>query len=100
MRSCRVVLEDLAIDEVAVDTAYADLFVVVREGDEEPGPSDWEATVRTSGRQHLRPGRYVLRATTLEGHPIEGAALLRFSDGQRHLFRGDGRLAGVALVVG
>jgi len=37
MRSWRVVLEDLAIDEETVDTSYVDLFVVVREGDEVPG---------------------------------------------------------------
>jgi hypothetical protein len=99
MRSWRVLIEGLAIDEEVVDTSYADLFVVVREGDLEPGPNDWEATVRTAARRHLRPGRYALRATTADGHPVEGAALLRFSDGHRHLFRGDSPLAGVAVVV-
>ena len=33
MRSWRVVIEAVAIDEVDVDTSYADLFLVVREGD-------------------------------------------------------------------
>jgi hypothetical protein len=99
VRSWRVLIEGLAIDEVLVDTSYADLFLVVREGDDQPGPSDWEATVRTADRTHLRPGRYDLRATTADGHPVAGPALLRFSDGHRHLFRGDGPLAGVAVVV-
>lgn len=99
MRSWRVLVEAIAIDDQEVFTAYADLFLVVREGADEPGPNDWEATVRTSDRTHLRPGRHELRATTAEGHEVAGSALLRFSDGHQHLFRGDGPLAGAAVVT-
>ena len=99
MRSCRVLLRELAIDDVHVDAGYADLFVVRREGDEQPGPSDWEATVRTDLRQHLPPGRHELRAITNDDQELRGEALLRFSDGHRHLFRADGHLDGGAAVV-
>jgi hypothetical protein len=99
VQSWRVLLQDVAIDEVGITTDYADLFVVVREGSEGAGPNDWEATVRTAERQHLRPGRYALRATTADDIPVAGAALLRFSDGHRHLFRGDGDLEGVDAVT-
>jgi hypothetical protein len=94
-----VVLRELAIDDVSVDVGYADLFLVVREGEPEPGPTDWEATVRTELRQHLPPGRHQLRAVTRDDLEVIGDAVLRFSDGHRHLFRGDGHLAGVAAVV-
>jgi hypothetical protein len=100
MRSWRVVLEHVAIDDVGVDTDYADLFLVVREGTDGPGPNDWEATVRTAARHHLRPGRYVLQATTADQVDVSGAAVLRFSDGRRHLFRGDGDLTGAEGVTG
>ena len=99
MRSWRVLVEELAIDDVVVPTSYADVFLVVREGAAEPGPNDWEATARTPERTHLRPGRYALRARTAEGHEVAGAALLRFSDGHQHLFHGDGPLEGGALVA-
>jgi hypothetical protein len=99
MRSCRVLVEELTIDEVAVPANYADVFLVVRDGEDAPGPSDWEATIRTPDRTHLQPGRHDLRATTFEGHEVAGTALLRFSDGHQHLFRGDGPLAGGAVVV-
>ena len=99
MRSWRVLLRELAIDDVTVEVAYADVFVVLREGDAEPGPSDWEATIRTDLRQRLPPGRHELRAVTADDLDLRGHALLRFSDGHQHLFRGDGPLAGAATVV-
>jgi hypothetical protein len=94
-----VLLQDVAIDEVGVAVDYADLFLVVREGDEAPGPNDWEATVRTSDRQHIKPGRYALSGTTADDIAVAGPALLRFSDGHQHLFRGDGALAGADAVT-
>jgi hypothetical protein len=94
MRSWRLLASGLAINEVDVEVAYADVFVVLREGDERPGPTDWEATVRTSDRQRFGPGTYELRVATPDGHTLEGHAVLRFSDGHRHLFRGDGHLGG------
>lgn len=99
MRSWRVTMRQLSIDDVDVDASYADLFLVVREGEDGPGPTDWEATVRTDARQHLRPGRYELRAVTGDDVEVRGPALLRFSDGHQHLFRGDGPLAGAADVA-
>lgn len=99
MRSWRVVITNVAINEVAIEVSYADVFVVLREGDERPGPNDWEATVRTPDRQHFQPGTYELRADTLDDIAISGHAVLRFSDGQHHHFRGDGELGGVDAVV-
>lgn len=99
MRSWRVLATGVAINEVEVGIAYADVFVVLREGDERPGPNDWEATVRTAGREHIRPGTYELRVDTADGHRLSGHAVLRFSDGHQHLFRGDGELGGVDAVV-
>ncbi|HEX6570358.1 MAG TPA: hypothetical protein VF015_14405 [Acidimicrobiales bacterium] len=106
MRSTRVLLDRLSAGavggaedgaEVVLDAdaiTYADVFVVVREGESGPGPNDWEVTLETCRDQHLRPGEHDLRLETLDGSRLSGRALLRFSDGTRHLFRGDGRLTG------
>jgi hypothetical protein len=85
--------------EVTFDSdaiTYADVFVVVREGESGPGPNDWEVTLQTCGEQHLRAGEHDLRLEVMDGSVMSGRALLRFSDGTRHLFRGDGRLTGFA----
>ncbi len=68
-------------------------------GDARPGPNDWEATVRTADRQHLPPGTYELRVGTPDGHELCGHAVLRYSDGAQHLFRGDGELGGVDAAL-
>lgn len=99
MRSWRLLASELAINEIDVDVAYADVFVVLREGEDEPGPTDWEATVRTADRHQIGPGTYELRVETSGGHTLSGHALLRFSDGHRHLFRGDGHLGGVEAAL-
>jgi hypothetical protein len=99
VQSWRLLASAIAVDEVHVEVSYADLFVVLREGDTRPGPNDWEATVRTTERQHLRPGTYGLRVHTPDGLELHGRAVLRFSDGHQHLFRGDGDLGGVDAVV-
>lgn len=99
MRSWRLLASSLAINEIAVDVAYADLFVVVREGEERPGNNDWEATVRTTERQELLPGTYELRVETPDGHVLSGHAMVRFTDGYQHLFRGDGELGGVDAAL-
>ena len=98
MRSCRVQLREVSIDDVAVDARYADVFVVLREGELEPGPNDWEATLRTD-LLHLPPGRHELRATTGDDQLVRGEAVLRYSDGHQHHFRGDGHLEGGSAVV-
>ena len=64
MRSWRLLLDGVAINEVDVEVSYADMFVVLRDGDDEPGPNDWEATLRTPERQHFPPGTYELRGAT------------------------------------
>lgn len=99
MRSWRLLASALAINEVEVTIAYADVFVVLREGDDRPGPNDWEATVHTSERHHLPPGTYELRVATPDDVVLRGHAVLRFSDGHQHLFRGDGELGGVDAAV-
>jgi hypothetical protein len=99
MRSWRLLLSAVAINEIRVEADYADLFVVLREGDDCPGPNDWEATVRTSQRQHFPPGTYELRGDTPDEQSLSGHAILRFSDGHQHHFRGDGHLGGVEGVV-
>jgi hypothetical protein len=92
-------ISELSIDDVAVEVTYADVFLVLREGDLEPGPSDWEANIRTGLRHRLPPGRHELRAVTADEVELRGYALLRFSDGHQHLFRGDGHLAGGSDVL-
>src|SRR3546814_13385810 len=99
MRSWRLLLQRVAINEVAVEVAYADVFVVLREGDERPGPNDWEATVRTSDRQHFPPGTYELSAETLDDISLSGHAVLRYTAGHHHTFRADGDPGGVAAPV-
>ena len=99
MRSWRLLASALAINEVDVEADYADLFVVLRDGDERPGPNDWEATVTTAERQHIRPGTYELRVDTPDGLVLSGHAILRFTDGHRHLFRGDGELGGIDAAL-
>jgi hypothetical protein len=87
--------QDGAATDLDADAlAYADVFVVVREGESGPGPNDWEVTLQTAGDHHLVPGEHDLRIEAMDGTVLTGRALLRFSDGTRHLFRGDGRLTG------
>jgi hypothetical protein len=84
----------LLVDGDLLALGYADVFVVVREGETRPGPNDWEVTVRTPGTHRLEPGEHVLELEPLDGTSLSGRALLRFSDGRQHLFRGDGDLVG------
>ncbi|HKY68684.1 MAG TPA: hypothetical protein VJM49_20020 [Acidimicrobiales bacterium] len=112
MRSTRVLVEQITAGvvggpddgaEVTFDPdaiTYADVFVVVREGEAGPGPNDWEVTLQTCGDHHLLPGEHVLVIDAADGTHLRGRALLRFSDGTRHLFRGDGRLSGFVADPG
>jgi hypothetical protein len=99
VQSWRVLLSELSVDGVLVELDYADLFVVVREGADGPADTDWELNLTSRERVHLEPGRHPLHAWSADGHVVEGDAVLRFSDGRRHLFRGDGTLAGVADLL-
>lgn len=97
MRSTRRRLEAVSVGSEVIEgeaAAYADVFVVVRDDHALPGPSDWEVTLRTGSDHPLVPGRYVLRLDAADGSVMCGAAVLRYSDGRRHLFRGDGDLVG------
>jgi hypothetical protein len=48
---------------------------------------------------HLEPGRHVLHLHSADGFVLTGDAALRYSDGRRHLFRGDGMLDGVTNLL-
>lgn len=89
-----MLVERMSVGDDDVPVHYADLFVVVREGETGPGPNDWEVTLRTTGPRHLRPGEHDLRLEAADGSLVRGRALLRYSDGSRHLFRGDSELIG------
>lgn len=89
-----MLLEKLVVNGQEVVTSYADVFVVIRDGAAVPGPNDWEVTVRSDDGVALEPGEHVLHLEGLDGTTLTGRALLRFSDGTRLLFRGDGHLAG------
>ncbi|QGG95383.1 hypothetical protein [Actinomarinicola tropica] len=97
MRSTRLALDRLAVGADAIDAeeiSYADVFVVVREGARDPGPSDWEVTIRTVHARDLVAGRHELVMQAADGTVLRGAAVLRFTDGRRHLLRGDDPLDG------
>jgi hypothetical protein len=94
MRTTRLLLERLVVNGEEVETSYADVFVVVRDGSGTPGPNDWEVTARSDDGLTLEPGQHVLQLEVVDGTTLSGRALLRFSDGSRLLFRGDGHLTG------
>jgi hypothetical protein len=92
-----VLADRLTVGGDELDVAYADIFVVVREGETGPGPNDWEVTAQTRGGERLIPGEHDLVVEALDGTTLSGRALLRFSDGRHHLFRGDGTLTGFSV---
>jgi hypothetical protein len=95
LRSWRLRVGTAAVDGQWVDLEQGHLLVVLREGDEVPGATDWEVTLVTDPPRPVRPGRHALRLGTVDGHEVAGPAVVRFSDGARHLLRGDGPLDGV-----
>lgn len=94
MRSYRIVARRLDLDGMPLRVDYADAFVVVREGEVEPGPTDWEVHVTTGDLHHVELCRHDLALHIPDGSTLRGSAIVRFSDGHRHLFRGDGDLDG------
>lgn len=94
MQSYRILIAHADIDGVPVEFDYADVFVVVRDGAAGPGPNDWEAQLRTDRFQRITMARHELALTAPDGSCMRGAAVVRFSDGHRHLFRGDDHLDG------
>jgi hypothetical protein len=94
VRTTRLLLERLLVNGRELVTSYADVFVVVRDGASVPGPNDWEVTARSADTVSLEPGKHRLQLVGLDGTTFSGQAFLRFSDGNRLLFRGDDQLSG------
>lgn len=94
MRTTRLLLERLLVNGRELVTSYADVFVVLRDGATVPGPNDWEVTARSADTVSLEPGKHRLQLEGLDGTIFSGQAFLRFSDGNRLLFRGDDQLDG------
>lgn len=94
METYRILLHHVDVDGIPVEFDYADVFVVVREGRTEPAPTDWEAQLRTDQFHRLAMARHELALTAVDGTCLRGAAIVRFTDGHRHLFRGDDTLSG------
>ncbi len=94
MESYRIIAHHVDLDGVPVETGYADVFVVVREGNDGPEPTDWEAQIRTEQRLSVSLARHDLALAIPDGTVLRGAAIVRFTDGHLHLFRGDADLAG------
>jgi hypothetical protein len=99
MRSIRVLLESATVGAVDVPLQQGHLHVVLREGDERPGPTDWEVLLVTEETTDVRPGAHVVALVTADEQRLRGRALVRFSDGHRHLLRGDDDLGGVDGVL-
>ena len=99
MRSWQLRVGNASVDGQTVDLAQGHLLVVLREGDDAPGPNDWEVTLVTDPPRPVRPGRHRLRLGTIDGHDLVGHGVVRYSDGARHLLRGDGELLGVSDVL-
>lgn len=94
VQSTRILITHAEIDGVPVTVDYADVFVVVREGADGPSATDWEAQVHTRLRHEVTPARHDLTLTAPDDTVYRGTAITRYSDGRRHLFRGDAHLAG------
>ena len=94
MESYRIIASHADVDGVPVDFAYADVFVVLRDGADAPAPTDWEAQIRTDRQVPISKTRHDLAFSIPDGTCIRGTAFVRFTDGRRHLFRGDSDLDG------
>ena len=89
MRTWRYLVTGFAVGDDVLKIDYADLFIVERDD----GSVEWESQARTPAPHVLSAAVHRLEITTPEG-TLRGDALLRFTDGARHLFRGDGELLG------
>lgn len=94
MRSFRITAQRADVDGLPVRCTYADAFVVLRDGADQPGTTDWEVQIRTDEVVSLTMDRHDVALHVVDGSTLRGAAIVRFSDGHRHLFRGDGPLDG------
>ncbi len=87
-------LSSVDLDGMPVDVDYGHVYVVIREGEDGPSPTDWEANITTEAFVPVTAARHDLALTAPDGSCMRGAAIVRFSDGHRHLFRGDADLEG------
>lgn len=94
MESYRIIAHHVDLDGIPVDVGYADVFVVVRDGADRPAPTDWEAQLHTPHFVSVAMARHDLAFAIPDGTFLRGAAIVRFTDGHRHLFRGDDDLDG------
>lgn len=94
MESYRIIAHHVDLDGMPVDVGYADVFVVVRDGADQPAPTDWEAQFHTERFVSVPMARHDLAFAIPDGTFLRGAAIVRFTDGHRHLFRGDDDLDG------
>lgn len=95
VRTQRILLDQISVDGRPVEASYGDLFIVLREGASEVAWTDWEVNLQTEGREYVAAARHELRLQAPDGVEYHGTVIVRFSDGRRHLFRGDGELGGV-----
>ena len=94
MESYRIIASHADVDGVPVDFSYADVFVVLRDGVPFPAATDWEAQIHTDRSVPIAQARHDLAFEIADGTCLRGPAIVRFTDGRRHLFRGDGDLDG------
>lgn len=99
MQTHRIIAGRVDVDGLPVEVTYADAFVVLRDGATVPEPTDWEVQLRTASRHVIEPARHDLALSVADGSVLRGAAFLRFSDGHRHLLRGDSALDGFVADV-
>jgi hypothetical protein len=98
MESYRIIASRVDLDGRPVEVGYADVFVVVRDGAQEPAPTDWEAQLRTDRHVEVSMARHHLSFAVPDGTRLRGAAIVRFTDGHRHLFRGVETLDGFSRI--
>lgn len=94
MESYRIIVSHADVDGIPIDFSYADVFVVLRDGASTPAGTDWEAQIHTDRAVPLAQARHDLAFEVPDGSCLRGAAIVRFTDGHRHLFRGDSALDG------
>lgn len=99
MESYRIIASHADVDGVPVEFSYADVFVVLREGAPFPAATDWEAQIHTDRVVPIAQSRHDLAFEIADGSSLRGPAIVRFTDGHRHLFRGDGDLDGFVREV-
>lgn len=94
VESYRIIANHVDLDGIPVDVGYADVFVVIRDDEARPARTDWEAQFHTDQHLPVTMARHDLAFAIPDGTFLRGAAIVRFTDGYRHLFRGDDDLDG------